>query len=398
MSTTKPEAPADDEAQDQMQHDAPAPVEAESAKIASRTKDPKAVSTAEVLAAIQRAIAARVQGITDEVGPVLGEPETAVQDTARTVSLSSNVIAEQAGKVTDLGLKVEEQNKVLVEVIEKVNRLTEATKIQADSITDLEAKTPAAPQVFEAVHRLMQRVEAIGKEGTYNGGQSGRYKFRRVDDVMDAVGHAMRDVGLVMQTQVVSGPVYSTAQVSNRDGRLVEWTTCRVTVAYTFIDIRDGSRHTIEMPGEGRDSSDKATSKALAMAMKYALTQGLCIPLESEQDPDAERPTIEREASAQRPAPQQQRAPRRAEQPPVQQRSQGQASSDTRSPQELARAAVNALKQPGLTEEQFSRIMDYIWSPANQAIGLSVVEVDGARVIDVVNATAATLGLSPVGG
>jgi hypothetical protein len=247
--------------------------------------------------------------------------------------------------------------------------------------------------VFEAVHRLMQRVEAIGKEGTYNGGQSGRYKFRKVDDVMDAVGHAMRDVGLVMQTQVVSGPVYSTAQVPNRDGRLTEWTTCRVTMAYTFIDIRDGSRHTIEMPGEGRDSSDKATSKALAMAMKYALTQGLCIPLESEQDPDAERPTIERKAPAQRPASQQQ-APQRARQ----QQAQEQAPPDTRSPQELARAAVNALKKPGLTEDEFVRIMDYIWSPANEAVGLSVVEVDGLRVVDVVNATAATLGLKPVGG
>lgn len=401
MSTTKPEAPADGEAQDQMQHDTPAPVEAESTKIARRIKDPRAVSTTKALDAVRRevaAIATRVQGITDEVGPVLEELETAVQDTARTVSLSSNLLADQAGKITGLGLKVEEQNKVLVEVIEKVNWLTEATKIQADSITDLETKAPTAPQVFEAVHRLMQRVEAIGKEGTYNGGQSGRYKFRKVDDVMDAVGHAMRDVGLVMQTQVVSDPTYSTAQVPNRDGKLVEWTTCRVTMAYTFIDIRDGSRHTIEMPGEGRDSSDKATSKALAMAMKYALTQGLCIPLESDQDPDAERPTIEREAPAQRPAPQQQRAPQRAEQPPAQQQTQEQAPPDARSPQELARAAVNALRQPGLTEDQFGRIMDYIWAPANEAIGLSLVEVDGLRVIDVVNATAATFGLKPVGG
>lgn len=409
MSSTKPEAPADGEAQDQMQQDAPAPVEAESTKIARRIKDPKAVSTAEGLSALRRevaAVAARVQSITDEVGPALGELETAVQDTARTASLSSNIVADQAGKITGLGLKIEEQNKVLVEVIEKVNWLTEATKIQADSITDLETRTPAAPQVFEAVHRLMQRVEVIGKEGTYEGGRSGRYKFRRVDDVMDAVGHAMRDVGLVMQTQVVSGPSYATSQVTNREGYVTEWTTCRATIAYTFIDIRDGSRHTIEMPGEGRDSSDKATSKAMAMAMKYALVQGLCIPLESEQDPDDERPTIERQASAQRPqqappqrpaapSPPAQPAARPASPPPAQQQ---ETPPDNRAPDELARAAIKALRSPGLTEAKFHEIMDYIWSERNEQLGLSQQVVDGQRVVDVVNATAATLGLQPVSG
>lgn len=409
MSSTKPEAPAEGEGQDPM-HPEP-----ESAKISRRIKTPKNTGDSEHLEAVQRdlsAVTERVQAISDEVAPVLEELETAVQDVARMASTTANVVTSMADDIARLNkinaARDEFQPKaaeVLNEITSSQDWLKTALTTQAESITDLEDR-PAVPQVFEAVHRLMQRVEAIGKEGTYEGGRSGRYKFRRVDDVMDAVGHAMRDVGLVMQTQVVSGPSYTTSQVTNREGYVTEWTTCRATIAYTFIDIRDGSRHTIEMPGEGRDSSDKATSKAMAMAMKYALVQGLCIPLESEQDPDNERPTIERQASAQRPqqappqrppasSPPAQPAARPASPPPAQQQ---ETPPDNRAPDELARAAIKALRSPGLTEARFHEIMDYIWSERNEQLGLSQQVVDGQRVVDVVNATAATLGLQPVGG
>lgn len=360
-----------DEAQAEVPH------EAESSKISRRITSPAKAAPAARIDALQRdleGVAASVQSIRDEIAPALVELETAVQETARTVSLTSNVVAEQAGKVGSLDRQLEELGKVTFRLSDKVESLSQA-------------KGPAAPMVFEAVHRLMQSVDSIGKDGTYNGGQSGRYKFRKVDDVMDAVGRAMRDVGLVMQTQVISGPSYDVTQVPNRDGKLVEWTTCRVTMAYTFIDVRDGSRHVIEMPGEGRDSSDKATSKALAMAMKYALTQGLCIPLESEQDPDADRPTIERQAPAQRPT-----APPQQSAPPAQPQ-QAPPAADTRSPDELARAAIRALHAPDLNEAKFQGIVDSIWSERNAAIGLANVVVDGQRVGDVVIATGATLGL-----
>ena len=38
------------------------------------------------------------------------------------------------------------------------------------------------------------------------------------------------------------------------------------------------------------DSGDKATNKAMAIAMKYALFQVFCIPTEEMKDPDAETP------------------------------------------------------------------------------------------------------------
>ena len=42
------------------------------------------------------------------------------------------------------------------------------------------------------------------------------------------------------------------------------------------------------MIGEGMDSGDKASNKALAVAFKYACFQVFCIPTEEMKDPDAE--------------------------------------------------------------------------------------------------------------
>ena len=42
--------------------------------------------------------------------------------------------------------------------------------------------------------------------------------------------------------------------------------------------------------GEGMDSGDKATNKAMAIAFKYACFQVFCIPTEEMNDPDSESP------------------------------------------------------------------------------------------------------------
>ena len=42
--------------------------------------------------------------------------------------------------------------------------------------------------------------------------------------------------------------------------------------------------------GEGMDSGDKATNKAMAIAFKYACFQVFCIPTEEMKDPDEETP------------------------------------------------------------------------------------------------------------
>ena len=55
---------------------------------------------------------------------------------------------------------------------------------------------------------------------------------------------------------------------------------------YTFY-ASDGSSVSAVVIGEGMDSGDKASNKAMAVAMKYAMFQVFCIPTEELDDPDA---------------------------------------------------------------------------------------------------------------
>ena len=60
-------------------------------------------------------------------------------------------------------------------------------------------------------------------------------------------------------------------------------------VRYTFY-AEDGTSVSAVVIGEGMDSGDKASNKAMAIAMKYAFFQVFCIPTEEMKDPDAETP------------------------------------------------------------------------------------------------------------
>jgi hypothetical protein len=153
----------------------------------------------------------------------------------------------------------------------------------------------AKPRGIQAkVLELMRQVEVLGKNRETDSGP--RYSFRSIDDAMDAVGRAVREIGIICSPDVLSES-YDHHEARNNSGTVVLWTTARVRVRYTLTDPVDGSTHTFTMQGEGRDNSDKATSKAASMALKYALMQGLLIPVNGLPDADADRPQVTRPAA-----------------------------------------------------------------------------------------------------
>ena len=62
-------------------------------------------------------------------------------------------------------------------------------------------------------------------------------------------------------------------------------------IKFTFY-AEDGSHIESIIIGEGLDTGDKATNKAMAIAYKYACFQVFCIPTEEMVDPDSERPEM----------------------------------------------------------------------------------------------------------
>ena len=60
-------------------------------------------------------------------------------------------------------------------------------------------------------------------------------------------------------------------------------------IKYTFY-AEDGTSVSAVVVGEGMDSADKSSNKAMAVGMKYAMFQVFCIPTEEMPDTDSETP------------------------------------------------------------------------------------------------------------
>ena len=77
------------------------------------------------------------------------------------------------------------------------------------------------------------------------------------------------------------------------------------TLIYTVLKVRytfyaaDGSSVCAVVQGEGMDSADKSSNKAMSVAFKYACFQVFCIPTEEMKDPDAETPPATEARAAQ---------------------------------------------------------------------------------------------------
>lgn len=150
-------------------------------------------------------------------------------------------------------------------------------------------EAPGVPTIQQALSAVMGKVRAVGK-AQRNADQN--YRFRGIDDVINAVGPALREFNVLVLPTVLD-VTYRDVRTS-RDKPAREVT---VRVRYTFVGPASDSIE-IEVPGESMDSGDKGTAKAMSVAYRIALLQALCLPTD-EADPDAH--TYER-AYAQQPA------------------------------------------------------------------------------------------------
>jgi hypothetical protein len=152
-----------------------------------------------------------------------------------------------------------------------------------------EPKLIEGNHILFAIWHVMREVNVIPKTGQYEGGKSGNYSFRKYSDVALALGVAFRKYGVFAASETVSSN-YDTDKKPYQSGSgYTEWTSARVGMRYIFTSLVDGSVLKAESWGEGKDSSDKATGKAMTNAIKSALTQAFMIPTD-DPDPDADRP------------------------------------------------------------------------------------------------------------
>lgn len=213
-----------------------------------------------------------------EPNPELAEPTTLpvdnlialVQDLQAAQDSDHDVIVGLEKASEFVQGEIGSTNRALKNVIDQLANIAEFRRTAPEGV---EQELGLSSAIDAAIIKIMRDVREIGKGGAAPA-KVGGYAYRKVDDIMNAVGGAMRDHGVYIRPEMVSNDRKSWTS----DGRLV--TEVVLTMRYHWVSGVDGTSFEVVVVGEGRDNGDKATSKAQAMCYKTMLLQTLCIPLE----------------------------------------------------------------------------------------------------------------------
>lgn len=146
-------------------------------------------------------------------------------------------------------------------------------------------------KVYQAIGAVSAALSHQGISKGRNNAQQG-YKFRGIDDVLNALSGALVNAGLVILPRCTERTVVE--RQTAKGGALFN-VTCRVE--FDLVSTEDGSTHTVATFGEAMDSADKATNKAMSAAYKYLALLVFCIPTEATPENDADFSTHDVAAS-----------------------------------------------------------------------------------------------------
>lgn len=136
-------------------------------------------------------------------------------------------------------------------------------------------------KIFSLIPKIMEEVGAIGKAGK---NEAQKYNFRGIDQMYNAIQPALIKHGVFCVPQVIET---NCTEGETKSGANNYHVLMRVNHRF-YAD--DGSFIEVITAGEGLDTSDKASNKAMSAAMKYAFVELLSLPTEDLADSDKESP------------------------------------------------------------------------------------------------------------
>lgn len=137
-------------------------------------------------------------------------------------------------------------------------------------------------EIYKAIPRAMEEIGAIAKDRV---NQQQRFAYRGIDDVMNALHPVLVKHGLFLAPEVLE---HRREERTTKSGGNLIYSVLKLK--YTLY-AQDGSSVSATVIGEGMDSADKSSNKAMAVGMKYALFQLFCIPTEEMGNDDPDRVT-----------------------------------------------------------------------------------------------------------
>lgn len=138
-----------------------------------------------------------------------------------------------------------------------------------------------APMIYGKISDCMRQLGAIGK--TSKNAQQG-FMYRGVDAVMNALNPVLTANHVFCVPEVLEQ--HREERQTRNGGNLIY---SILKMCYTLY-AEDGSSVSATVIGEGMDSADKSSNKAMSVAYKYAMFQIFSIPTEEMADPDADTP------------------------------------------------------------------------------------------------------------
>jgi len=138
--------------------------------------------------------------------------------------------------------------------------------------------------IYERMAKISQEIKAIGKLGE---NQHQKYKYRRLDDIYDALHPLLAKHEVFIMPEVLESKTEErlTKGYSGNEPKTMIYRILRIK--YTFYTI-DGSNVSAVLEGEGADLSDKGTNKAMSAAQKYLFVQSFAIAGADIEDGDSE--------------------------------------------------------------------------------------------------------------
>jgi hypothetical protein len=147
-------------------------------------------------------------------------------------------------------------------------------------------------KIYTSLCAIQKEIGVIGKDKK---NQQQGFMFRGVDQVMNVLHPLLSEFGVFIVPEVVES--HREERQTKSGGNLI-YTIHKIKFHFTAMD---GSEVCATVVGEGMDSADKSSNKAMAVAFKYACFQVFCVPTEeiAQEDPDNYMPEASTVSEAQ---------------------------------------------------------------------------------------------------
>jgi len=149
--------------------------------------------------------------------------------------------------------------------------------------------------VTQMIHaKMVSASKIIGPIAKDRLNKAQNYRFRGIDDVLNRCNSVFTECGLTVKTEVLE---WAREDRSAKTGGSLIFTFVKLRFTFT---AEDDSTHVCEMIGEGMDSGDKSSAKAVSMAYKNCVFITFNVPVEGGM-PDADEDEEQHDFEPRRP-------------------------------------------------------------------------------------------------